>query len=255
MNSLSAKLLKSMISMLAMALLFIGVTFAWFTVSQQSQTDNISLQVDGDLFEYQFYVYVESLYLGDDAPSLNNKICDELLSINCYEEVETSGPEYLFSDTHTLTPNNRFSFAIKISNISPKELSVFLELKNLSSTGYLLPANKIQVAFEYDVTRIVYVNAGVEGMDIKDSLAIEYAGDSVTPDPHFGLSDSLPYRLASNIPISNEGSSQTIILFFNLYFDPELSGIDEFGLSTGNSNAFQNQSLIIKTLKIDAAEE
>lgn len=239
----------SILSLTLGLIMFIGATFAWFTLSIETSSSLI-LNVDGEDYEYRFFVYQELDYSGNLAPTLENSICAEPTSQECYLEIVNPDSTHLISNEHTLVPGNRFSFALEITNISGKDLDFSFSFSDLSSTGYLLPANKIQTAFNYSVSKIVYSDSGLETSDVKDTLGIAYAGMAPLANPHFGLMDTSLYELASAIPVAAIGTEKKVIVFFDLYFDPAVSGLDSEGVEVGNSNAFQNQEFIIGKLTI-----
>lgn len=239
----------SILSLSLGLIMFVGATFAWFTLSIETSSSLI-LNVDGEDYEYRFFVYQELDHSGNPSPTLVNTICAESSSQECYLEIVNPNSTHLISNEHTLVPGNRFSFALEITNISEKDLNFAFSFSDLSSIGYLLSTNKIQIAFNYSVSKIVFSDNGLETSDVKDTRGMIYAGMAPLENPHFGLVDSSLYELASAIPVAGLGSEQKVIVFFDLYFDPTVSGLDSEGIQVGNSNAFQNQKFIIAKLKI-----
>ncbi|MDZ4196628.1 MAG: hypothetical protein U1C51_05180, partial [Candidatus Izemoplasmatales bacterium] len=79
----------------------------------------------------------------------------------------------------------------------------------------------------------------------------QYAGDSINGPRYFTLVDEFKFMLVSHLVLNSSGSSQSAIIYFDIYFDPTIKGLDEFDVSTGNSNAFQNQIFQIRQLLIE----
>ncbi|HAQ56513.1 MAG TPA: hypothetical protein DCR44_03830 [Acholeplasmatales bacterium] len=253
MKLTTKRLLTSVFSLISVSLLFVLASYAWFNLTQQTQTD-LALVVEGEEYEYEFYVYRDTDFLGNAAPTLTDDICLDGSSQDCYVELVDPEPRHLFAEASILRPGNRFSFALKITNISGSDQLFVLAIDELASTGYALSSNKIQRAFVYSVVKIVYLSAGVESADVKDTAGIAYAGKAPLNDPHFEVGSDGPYELANQLPLDAVGSEATMIVFFDLYFDPLVYGVDELDVSTGNSNAFQNQVFIVGKLKIDPVQ-
>jgi hypothetical protein len=111
-----------------------------------------------------------------------------------------------------------------------------LDLGGLQSIGFDLEVNKIQSAFEYEVTKISYIENEVESEDQKDNGIINYYNQAFTVD------NSSLYPLVSNVPLGIENHSNSIIVvYFDLYFNPTVYGEDEFGIPYTNSNIFMDQ--------------
>lgn len=254
MNPMTKRLMTSVLSLISVALIFVFATYAWLNLTQSAESE-LALSIDKNLYEYRFFVYRDIHFLGNDAPTLVDSVCVDGSEQHCYLEIVDPTPAHLFSEAAVLRPDNRFSFALEITNVSGVSRFFQLFFAELASSGYALSTNKIQRAFAYSVTRIVYAEDGVESGDVKDSGGIVYAGMAPDPVPHFGSTADGSYVLAAHLPIDAGGDQGTMILFFDLYFDPYVEGVDAEGVGTGNSNAFQNQVFIVGKLRIETDED
>jgi hypothetical protein len=254
MKLMKRKWMTSALSLFAGALLFVLATYAWFNMTQQTETD-LALAINGEQYEYEFFVYRDTDFLGSLAPTLTDNVCADEFAQHCYLELIDPEPQHLFSEAPALRPGNRFSFALKLTNISGADQLFVLAIDELASTGYALSTNKIQRAFVYSVAKIVYLSGGVESADVKDTAGIAYAGKAPVTTPHFLTGDDGPYELADQLPITDGGSEGVMIIFFDLYFDPDIHGVDALDVTTGNSNAFQNQVFIVGKLRIDPVQD
>jgi hypothetical protein len=222
------------------------VVFAWFAISDHA--DASFLVETSDLsVDYELYVYKSPNHLGSPTPTLNNNICSTSSETNCYLRIENPESIYLIGDERPVIPNDRFSYAIKMTNNSSENISLDIDFIKVTSTGFDFPFNKVQTSFSYAVTRISYAEI-LESADIKDNGTIEYAGQDPLITHYFSDIDDETQNLASFIPLEISGNQKTVIIFFDLHFDPWVWGKDEFGQSTGNSNAFQNQVMIIERI-------
>jgi len=49
------------------------------------------------------------------------------------------------------------------------------------------------------------------------------------------------------VPVINQDfTSSTVVVYFDLYFDETIYGVDAFGVPNSNSNIFMNQSFTIE---------
>ena len=243
-------LIKSFISLIAVTFLFIGSTLAWILSSNSNFVNPIQIKFSPNDFEYQFFIYQDSLLSGSGSKKLHEHLCIDDTDDFCFNEFDEQTP-FVFSTNPQIRPSNRFSFALKVTNISDTSRVMLVSLTKLLSTGFSLESNKAQRAFQYSTTKVVYWSSDEESVDMKDLLAIQYAGDSINGPRHFTLADEFKFMLVSHLVLNSSGSSQSAIIYFDIYFDPAIKGLDEFDISTGNSNAFQNQIFQIRQLLIE----
>lgn len=222
---------SSMYILLALSLLTVSV-YAWFTLTNENSADLVS-QISGVEAEYEFYIYQNELHEGSQNLTLIDNVCSTGADL-CYKYV--ANPTYAHLIDGKVAPGERFSFAIKILSVGSSEGKLQLELGGLESTGYDLVVNKIQSAFGYEVTKVSYIHENIESDDQKDNGSIIYA------DQMFDSYNSSLYPLISNVSMGVENQyNSTIVVYFDLYFDPTVYGEDAFGVPYTNSNIFMNQ--------------
>jgi hypothetical protein len=243
------RLLMMSLSTFVIALfMLITVGFAWFSFANKADTSLIS-QIGNVDADYQFYIYLDTSRHGDAAPVLSNQ-CSSSSDDACYYLIENTNnpltePVYVFGSSDLVVPGNKFSFALKVSNTGNIAADLALNFLNIISTGFDFAINKTQIAYQYQVTRITYTESGYETGDIKSSYGI------VTNTDHFLSNYDESYALASNIPLALPGSSNSsVIVYFDIYFDPDVSGFTELGVPTDNSNAFENQTFTISKIAL-----
>ncbi len=245
---MKSRMVQSLMTLIGASLLFVGITLAWIISSQDSIIDPILIEVNPGDFEYSFYYFRSELFQGSGNSKLYDTLCINPEDQECFVEFDQTQPSLLSTNGST-RPSHQFSFALDVKNISNSNRGLVVLLTELLSSGYLLNSNQIQRAFSYQVTKIVYYT-DVESEDIKDLLDVVYAGKETIP--HFGLTPEAEYELLSDFVLTPSGPNQRMILYFTLRFDPEIKGLDEFGQSTNNSNAFQNQTFQIRKIKVEA---
>ncbi|MCK7487954.1 MAG: hypothetical protein MZU97_22520 [Bacillus subtilis] len=245
MNPMKLRLLLAIAQLSAVVLIVIGVTLAWFTVATETNVGLVG-QTGSIATEYDFYVFQEPNFRGATNQTVSTDLCDSPNAVDCYKLIENPTAVHMIEGTRTLMPGDRFSFAIRIANQGTTDGVLSLTFTSVLSTGFLLDANRIQRAFTYLVTKIVYVDENGESEDIKDGPEIDYAGKGLPSAPFFSVSPSATYLLASGIALEDEGPTAEIIIYFELYFDPSIEGVDALGAPTGNSNAFMNQDFLIE---------
>jgi hypothetical protein len=213
------------------------VTYAWFTFTNENNV-NIVSKISGVEAEYQFYTYENTLRQGSLNQTLINNVCDvNGLDDLCYEEVKN--PIYPKLIDGSIAPGERFSFAIAISSVGSMQGYVDLTLGYIESVGYDLDVNKIQTAMGYEVTKISYLHDGIETSDMKEGLTYQ----SFT---HFSAEDNLYYPLVVDVPlVDNDDLLSKVIIYFDVYFDPTIFGMDIEGIPYTNSNIFLNQTFSI----------
>lgn len=243
------RMIQSLVTLIFTSLLFIGITLAWFITSINNQVEEIQIVVTSSDFEYSFYYFRSTTYQGNNGLTLYDHLCEDALDTECFVEFDQTTPNILSTNRST-RPSHQFSFALDVKNITSTNRELVVSIAELLSLGFDLDSNQIQRAFQYQVTKVSFFT-DEEGIDIKDTLSIEYAGKSGVI-PHFGLTPNAEYILLSDLLLTSSGANQRTILYFTIRFDPEIKGLDEFGQSTNNSNAFQNQTFRIRKLKVEA---
>jgi hypothetical protein len=247
MKSTRHTLLKSIFHLLVSLTMMSVVTYAWFTITNENNAHVVS-KISGVEAEYQFYAYKNLLRQGSQNQTLINNVCDinELEDL-CYEEIKN--PIYPKLIDGSVAPGERFSFAIAISSVGATQGYVDLTLGYIESIGYDLETNKIQTAFGYEVTKISYVHNEIETVDMKDELTYQ----SFT---HFEADDSLYYPLVVDIPlVDDDDLLSKVIIYFDVYFDPTIFGMDIEGISYTNSNIFLNQTFNINDVYMNVTTQ
>ncbi len=241
-------LIISVCAFVAAFFALISMGYAWFSMMNFTGGSTVSAVGDVDA-EYSFYVYLDQARTGNADPEISNQ-CASGTDDTCFWLIENTEnpqtePVYIFGGTDEVVPGDKFSFALKVTNVGDVDAFLSLDFLNLTSEGYLLSENKIQVAFQYQVTRITYFAEGYEGGDEKDSPGI------TLHEGHFLSSNDAQYDLVEGIPINiTDIYSSTAIIYFDLYFDPAISGVDGLGNPVGNSNAFENQTFTISKIAL-----
>jgi hypothetical protein len=225
-------------------------TLAWFAFTDSTSGDLILNTSNLDL-AYEFFVFQDSNFNGATNENITSNTCEDEEEMSCYLFIPNPTSAHVIAGSRNIVPSDRFSFALKVTNIGNIAGRLKLILTQLSSIGYgSIEQNKVQTAFSYSIDKITYVDDGVESPDMKDSFDAIYAGmDEVTI--HFGINDSGLYELGSHIKVESSGEYQVVIIYFNLYFDPSISGYDELLQPTMNSNPFQNQTFTLNQIIID----
>ena len=213
------------------------VTFAWFTLGNENNTELISELTDIEA-DYEFYVFKDSLHLGNPTPSLVEDTCI-LNEDQCYQLIPNPTEAHLFDGS--VAPGERFSYAVKVRSQGQTQAYLSLEFGGVMSDHYESEVNKIQTAFLYEVTGITYFNNNTESLDMKSTEPIEVYSN------YFSHLDAVIYPLVRNVPVINrEFSSSTMIVYFDFYFSPTVFGSDSEGVPYTNSNIFMNQVLLIQ---------
>lgn len=235
-KAMNRLVMVSMVYFMLALTIFTVVIFAWYTLTDINKTNLVS-QVSGVEAEYSFYVYHDDEKNGSDELTLINNVCT-LGQDLCYEYIPSPTSNHLIPGF--VAPGERFSFAIKITSVGETEGYLSLDFKELVSTGYDIIQNKIQVAFHYQVDKISYINEDVETFDYKDTGGIIYGNQ------HFTYDNNFIYNLCSNVPFGlEEDINSTVVIYFDLYFDPMIYGQTSEGIPYPNSNVFMNQIFAI----------
>ena len=213
------------------------LTFAWFTLGNENNTELISELTDIEA-DYEFYVYRDSLHLGNSTPSLVEDTCI-LNEDQCYQLIPNPTVAHLFDGS--VAPGERFSFAVKVRSQGQTQAYLSLDFGGVISENYDRIENKIQTAFMYEVTGISYFLNDTESIDYKNTLPIEIYSS------YFSHNDGVIYPLVQNVPVINRDfSSSTVIVYFDFYFSTTIFGSDVNNIPYTNSNIFMNQVLLIQ---------
>lgn len=236
-QSMNRLILVSMVYFVLALFIFTVVVYAWYTLTDINKTNLVS-QVSGVEAEYEFYVYNDIEKNGSNELTLIDNVCslDQEL---CYKYIPN--PTFSHLIPGYAAPGERFSFAIKITSVGSSQGYLRLDFKGIVSIGYDIIQNKIQRAYEYEVDKISYINLGTETEDLKDTSGIVYGHQ------HFAYDYSNVYNLVTNVPFGLEGDiNSTVVIYFDLYFDPYIYGQTSEGIPHTNSNIFMNQIFIIE---------
>lgn len=220
--------------------LFTTVVFAWISQSRNASIAPFVASVKDLAIDFDFYKYDDNnQQSGSSNYTLTNNVCSS--TINCYDYLENPTTDTVIPSK--LEPNDRLSYAIVISNRSNSLTTLDVFLNGVTSTNYILSSNQIQRAFKYEVKAIKYLNNEIESTDIKDS--INYANTHFVPN----VSN---YTLIGGLPLNSQNQADSVvIIFFDLYFDPNVGSYDADGNLLNHSNAFMNQVFKVEQLLID----
>lgn len=250
MKMIVSRLSKSLISMIAVFFMLGVATLAWFAFTD-SPTGDFVLDTSNLDLSYEFFIYQDSNFEGATNQTITTNVCLDEEEMNCYLYIPNPSSAHVVSGSRKIVPSDRFSFALKVTNIGNIPGRLALVLTQLSSIGYgSIVQNKVQTAFSYSVDAITYLDNGVESSDMKNSFGTIYAGMDETT-AYFGTNDTGLYELGSKIKVDSSGEYKVAIIYFSLYFDPSVSGYDALLQPTGNSNPFQNQTFSLNQLIID----
>mgnify|MGYP000515989936 CR=1 FL=1 len=237
MKTAQLNMLKSIGYLMLSVFMLTVVTYAWFTITYENKA-SLTSKISGVEAEYTFYVYQNKYHTGSNTLNLYDNTCAVLEQDDlCYQEVTNPITPELIDGS--VAPGERFSFAIAINSIGTNQGYVNLTLGNIESIGYDIEENKIQKAFGYEVTKISHYQNDIESEDHKAL----YTYQSFR---HFEITDGQYYDLVTEVPmIYDINYSSTVIIYFDVYYDPSIFGQDLDGTPHTNSHAFINQSFVI----------
>lgn len=240
MRTTQINMLKSVGYLMLSVFMLSVVTYAWFTMTYENNA-SLTSKVSGVEAEYTFYVYQNQYHSGSNVLNLYDNTCTVLdRSDLCYEEITNPITPKLIDGS--VAPGERFSFAIAINSIGTNQGYVDLDMGRIESIGYDIEANKIQKAFGYEVTKISHFQNEIESEDHK--ALYQYQSFR-----HFDIAEGLSYDLVSEVPmIYDINYPSTVIIYFDIYYDPSIFGQDLDGTPHTNSHAFINQSIIINDI-------
>ena len=221
--------------------LLLSVTvYAWFIITNENNSHLISNISDVEA-EYEFYIYQNSLRDGSLSLTLENNICTIEDQDLCYQLIPNPTSAHLMDGS--AAPGERYSFAIKILALGNAESYLNLSIGGVTSTGYDLSKNKIQNAFNYEVTKIVYIKNNIETSDKKEVSPTIHSSNYFNEDPGY------IYPMVKNVPIFiDQELGSSMILFFDFYFDPTIFGSDINQVPYTNSNIFMNQVFTVEDI-------
>lgn len=242
---------RSLVALFVAATLFVAVTFAWFTTASQVDQDELLLDFNPADFEFSLYRFRDSAWSGIDSERLGDSMCVLPSDDRCFE-LHHEADLFEFPNPFGFRPSQTLTFVMRITNLgAPKAFD--LELFDILSLGYANPQNAVQRAFEYRVISLVYWNGVVEDNTLMSDPTLDYAGKDPLSSIHFGLLAETAYPLVSDVPLTSDADSKTALVYFTLRFDPTVKGVDELGQPTQTSNAFQNQTMEIRGLRLKRA--
>jgi hypothetical protein len=223
------------------AFMILSVTvYAWFIITNENNTQLVSYISDVEA-EYEFYIYQNKLHDGSNNLTLEDNICDFSHVDLCYKLIPNPTSAHLMDGS--AAPGERYSFAIKILALGNSVSFLNLSMNGVTSTGYDLEQNRIQNAFYYEVTKIVYVQNNIETEDKKDNSPTVYSYG------YFNQEVNHSYSLVRNLPLFiNEELGSSLIIFFDFYFDPSIYGSDINQIPYTNSNIFMNQIFTVEDI-------
>ena len=240
MKTAQINMLKSFGYLVLSVFMLSVVTYAWFTITYENKA-SLTSKISGVEAEYTFYIYQNKYHSGSDTLNLYDHVCTVLNRDDlCYKEtVNPILPELIDG---SVAPGERFSFAIAIHSMGTNQGYVNLTLGNIESNGYDIEVNKIQKAFGYEVTKISYFQNEIETDDQKALLNYQSFR-------HFEITDDTFYHLVTDVPMIDDiNYPSTVIIYFDVYYDPSIFGQDLDGTPHINSHAFMNQTFIINDI-------
>ncbi len=218
--------------------MLVVVTYAWFANTNHNNASLIQ-NVAAVEAEYQYFVYNDTSHTGSQELTLINNTTTTGEDL-AYEFVPN--PTVASFIDGYIAPGERFSFAIKITNVGSGTGYLEIQFGNVTSINYDLEINRIQNAIYFEVTKIVSSDGVTESDDIKD----------ISPAQHFSSyfnGDIFQrYQMLRNIPLGYTSSDEVTIIFFDIVFDPTIYGEDEFGIPYTNSNIFMGQTITVNNI-------
>lgn len=211
-------------------------TYAWFTLTDINKASLIK-NVSGVEAEYQYFVYNDQTHSGSLEQTLINNVALTAGEDLSYELVPNPTVAQVIDGF--IAPGERFSFAIKITNIGTGIGYLSLSFGQVYSNGYDLEVNRIQNAMYYEVTKIVYTYNGQESLDIKDNAPVSLYSSYFDQEPFH------VYDMLKNVPLGYTSTDSVVIIFFDIIFDPTIYGQDINGIPYTNSNIFMGQTIAI----------
>lgn len=239
-HSLHRMMILSVVYFLSAFMLLSVTVYAWFIITNENNTQLISHISDVEA-EYEFYVYQNRLHDGSNEITLENNVCLTTGEDLCYKLIPNPTSAHLMDGS--AAPGERYSFAIKILALGNSVSYLNLSMSGVTSSGYDLYQNRIQNAFYYQVTKIVYVQDDVETEDKKNISPTQYSYG------YFDEDSSHNYSLVKNVPLFiNQELGSSLIIFFDFYFDPTIFGSDINQIPYTNSNIFMNQIFTVQDI-------
>ncbi len=246
LNMTKVRLYMMAITYVLIAVLLVtSITFAWFTLTNNNKVSLVN-QVSGVEAEYDFYVYNDPTHSGSSNLTLINNTTTNDEEYGKYLEILNPTSNILIPGY--IAPGEVFSFAIAVQNVGSTNGNVSLSFSQVYSNNYSDADNKIQQAMGYEVTKISYLTEGFETEDYKDINNVDYINS------HFS-NETLPrYELVNSMSL-NYLEYDTVVIYFNIYFDPHVYGTDPYGIPYTNSNIFMGQTFQINTINMVTAPE
>jgi len=239
-RSLHRMMILSVVYFLSAFMLLSVTVYAWFIITNENNTQLISNISDVEA-EYEFYIYQDQLHDGSRNITLEDNVCQSFDGDLCYKLIPNPTSAHLMDGS--AAPGERYSFAIKILALGNAVSYLNLSMSGVSSTGYDLYQNRIQNAFFYEVTKIVYIQNDQETEDKKNNLPTIYSSG------YFNQDINHHYPLIKNVPIFiDEDLGSSLIIFFDFYFDPTIFGSDVNQIPYTNSNIFMNQIFTVQDI-------
>ena len=239
-HSLHRMMFLSVVYFLSAFMLLSVSVYAWFIITNENNTRLISYISDVEA-EYEFFIYQDQLHNGSQQITLKDNVCEVFDEDLCYKPITNPTSAHLMSGS--AAPGERFSFAIKISALGNSVSYLHLSMSGITSVGYDLEQNKIQNAFYYEVTKIVYVQNDIETEDKKNNSPIVHGSG------YFNEASNHSYPLVYNVPIFiDQELGSSLIIFFDFYFDPTIFGSDINQIPYTNSNIFMNQIFTVQDI-------
>jgi hypothetical protein len=193
-----------------------------------------------DSFDISFYVYIHQQKEGSsENPNLYESLCVVTLQ-ECYIKIFNPTSKH-FLDDH-MNPGDRQGYAIEINNLD-ENLILDIHLDDLRSAGFDHIFNKAQVAYELEIIQLSIINHADNQVSHMDIELFRY---------HFQHNQNDRYPLIENIKLQK---AETLIIYFDLYFDPTILGQTLDGHSHIDQRIFINQIFTIRHITITSRKE
>ena len=249
-------LMLSTISFITLAIvLLFSISLAWFSIGDSTKTDSLGINIVGNVnMTAKLYYFVDEHKDG----ALNEQLVLE--GNNTTNPTGAQGKFLLVTgllpigDTDPgsrYAPGDSITFALVLTNEETTAIRtmriLFSGISSNDGSGnpIAIQENRVENAYEYSFRKATYGN---------ETNTFDDNTDIVGVTDHFNQVPPRPFTLASNVLTEPSGDKKSIIIFFDLLFDPNIYGYEDDGIgglvSTGNSNIFQHQVLLINYLNI-----
>lgn len=215
------------------------LVFAWFSIGSQSNALIDDIGASGAKTGYYFYKYDDNdANLGVE---LENQTLIDNVGTSKYVLFPSPTSENLL--IKKTKPADRFAYALKVDVETQQKVKLQVYFSQVETFNNPINDPKIQIAFTYQITKLVYANFGPT-----TTLETPY-GDPDIYTNNFAVENET-YLMAKDLLFDGtENTKTSVIIFFELYYRP--TGVIFNGNTLTNSNAFMNQSFVINKIWLD----